>query len=157
MEIRDSLHLGTYKWVSQYPVFFYPLIKGKDLLLQTIKHIANKTQIKFSARAKTAARNAAVVWCVDETSLKILRTWNDYAELIQETGLIQIPVRLKASRHFDGIRGLNIVYSGSINTGKAVNILINALIKIKESNFHLTIIGDGPLLKDLKIRRNYSR
>lgn len=132
------------------PFSFIWNFKGKEFLVQALKHIANEIQITFSFRAKKAAKKAEIVWCVDETALQKMLNWRANAGLMQETGLMTIHDQLKYYRHYDGVRSLNIVWSGMITTGKALGILIAALIKIKNLNFHLTVIGDGPLSNKLK-------
>ena len=132
------------------PFSFIRYFKGKEFLLQILKHIANEVQIKLSFRAKKAAKKAANVWCVDQTALNKLLQWQGKAELMQETGLSAIPDHSKSNRHYDGVRCLNIVWSGMITTGKALGILIEALTKVKKLNFHLTVVGDGSLSMILK-------
>jgi glycosyltransferase involved in cell wall biosynthesis len=132
------------------PFSFIRGYKGKSFLVQLLKHLANEVQIKLSFRAKKAAKKASIVWCVDETAVKNMKQWNANAELMQETGLNQLPDKFVLNRHYDGIRCLNLVWSGMITPGKALNILIKALLELKNFNFHLTVIGDGPLLNHEK-------
>ena len=40
---------------------------------------------------------------------------------------------------------LNLIWVGSIDERKALGILISALGKVKHSNWHLNVLGDGPL------------
>ena len=132
------------------PFSFIRGFKGKEFIIQLLKHIANEINIAFARRAKKAARKADIVWCVDETALKKMMQWRAKAELMQETGLNTTPIKLISNRHYDGIRCLNLVWSGMITTGKALNILIEAMINLRHLNIHLTIIGDGPLLNSVK-------
>ncbi len=132
------------------PFRFINYFNGKEFLLQTLKHIANEFQISIAKRAKKAAIKAEIIWCVDEIALKKLIQWQGKAELMQETGLSTIPDHSKSNRYFDGVRCLNLVWSGMITTGKALSILIDALTQVKDLNFHLTVIGDGPLSPTLK-------
>lgn len=132
------------------PYSFINDFKGKEFLFQSLKHVSNEVQIRLAHRARKAAEKAEIAWCVDETGLNKMVEWNAKAELMQETGLSALPDQSRSKRHFDGIRRLNIVWSGMLTTGKALKILIDALIILKDSNFHLTVIGDGPLLNSLK-------
>lgn len=132
------------------PFSFISGFKKKEFFTQALKHIANELQIMLSFRSRRAAKKAEVVWCVDNTALNKMLSWSANAELMQETGLNSLPVKLKSKKYYDGVRSLNIVWSGMLTTGKALIILIEALIKGKKLNFHLTVIGDGPLLDSMK-------
>lgn len=132
------------------PFSFLRGFKVKDLILQVIKHIANEVQIKLSLRAKKAAKKAKLVYCVDKKAMEIMNKWGANTELLSETGLSILHNGIQ-DRSFDGKRCLNLVWSGMITPGKALHILIEALIRIKEINFHLTIVGNGPLMEQMKI------
>ena len=143
---------GPINGFHSIPFSYIQSFKGKEFLIQTLKHLANEAQIRFSYRAKKAAKKAAIVWCVDDTGLKKLTQWHANVELMQETGLNPLPDNLRVDRHYDGVRCLNLVWSGLIISRKALNILIVALIKLKNLNVHLTVIGEGPLSNQLKIQ-----
>jgi glycosyltransferase involved in cell wall biosynthesis len=125
-------------------------LKAKEYLLQHIKYFFNELQIMITSRPKKAARKASVVWCVDELAQKIIKNWGGKTDLLQETGLniIRDSHSLEKS-NFVQTRVLNLVWSGNITTGKALTILIDALLQNKELNFNLVVLGDGPLLQEL--------
>ena len=141
---------GPINGFHSIPFSFIRYFKGKEFLMQSLKHVTNELQIRISNRARRAAEEAKIVWCVDQRTMNQMVHWNANAELMQETGLVTIPHYLQSNRNYDGVRCLNLVWSGMITTGKALNILIQALIELKNYNFHLTVIGDGPLLDNLK-------
>ena len=132
------------------PFSFIRSFKGKEFFIQSIKHISNEIQILTSIRPKQAAKKAELVWCVDQVAYNKLKKWRANVELLQETGLSVLPDRNSSLKKYDGKRKLNIVWSGMITPGKALFILIEALIKIKELNFELTIIGDGILKETMQ-------
>lgn len=131
------------------PFSFINCFSGKDYLFQLLKHIANETQIKLAFRARMAAKKASVVWCVDDSAYKKMSQWTKNAELMQETGLNALTELSKTNKEYDGKRMLNLVCSGMITTGKAYFVVIDALLKIRDRNFHLTFLGDGPLKANL--------
>lgn len=132
------------------PFSFILSFKGKELIFQSIKHIANKIQIKLTSRGKEAARKAKIVWCVDKIAYENLIKWGSNVELMQETGLVLLPQKSIQGKYYDGNRKLIIVWSGMINSGKALHILIKALIKVKLLNFQLMVLGSGPLINQMK-------
>ena len=132
------------------PFSYIKGFKVKELIVQSLKHIANELQIKLSIRARKAAKKANIVWCVDNTAFKKMSSWSANAELMQETGLNSLPENLKTSKNYDGVRCLNLVWSGMVTPGKALEILIKALINLQDLNFHLTVLGDGPTLLSIR-------
>jgi glycosyltransferase involved in cell wall biosynthesis len=141
---------GPINGFHSIPFSFLRSFSGKEYILQSIKHWANEIQIATSSRAKKAAQKAALVWGVDEKAVKTLTKWKANAELMQETGLNPIANDKIVARNYDGVTSLNLVWSGIMISRKALNILIQALIKVKHLNFHLTVLGSGSLLDQLK-------
>lgn len=131
------------------PFSFIKCFKGKEFLFQSLKHIANKIQIDFAYRARKAAKKASIVWCVDKAAYKVMKVWSKNVMLMQETGLNSISKEFQLTRHYDGKRTLNIVCSGMITTSKAYFIVIESLLQLKDKNFHLAFLGDGPLKENL--------
>jgi glycosyltransferase involved in cell wall biosynthesis len=141
---------GPINGFHSIPFSFLRSFSRKEFILQSIKHWANEIQIATSSRAKKAAEKAALVWGVDEKAIKTLTKWKANAELMQETGLNLINTDQNRIRNYDGERCLNLVWSGIMISRKALNILIQALIRVKDLNFHLTVLGSGSLLYQLK-------
>lgn len=148
-ELGIPFFWGPINGFHSIPLSFIKCFSGKEYLSQILKHIANKTQIKFSYRARKAARKASLVWCVDDISFYKLKEWKANVELMQEAGLQNYMLKSQKNRYYDGKRRLNIVCSGMITSGKAYFILIDALLRLKNENFHLTFLGDGPLKSKL--------
>lgn len=140
---------GPINGFHSIPFSFLRSFSLKEFILQSIKHLANEIQIRTSSKAKKAARNATLVWGVDEKAVKTLKKWKAKAELMQETGLNLINEDQVVTRNYDGKRCLNLVWSGIMVSRKALNILIQALIKAESINFHLTVLGSGALHNQL--------
>lgn len=151
-----------YLWKMGIPFFWGPtngfhsipfsFIKNmplKERIVQSLKHITNEIQIKTAIRPRKAAARAECIWCVDEVALKNIQKWSKKGELLQETGIL-INNNTINNRYYDGERALNLVWSGMITPGKALDILINSLIQNSNLNFKLIILGDGPLKKSLQ-------
>ncbi|WP_304199877.1 glycosyltransferase [Flavobacterium alvei] len=135
------------------PLSFLKSLKGKEYVFQHLKHFFNELQILISDRPKKAAKKASVVWCVDEVAQKKIKEWGGKTDLLQETGLSLIEDEtFVAKKEFVSPNVLNLVWSGMITSGKALGILIDALVLNKDLNFRLVVLGDGPLLQEMKIR-----
>lgn len=131
------------------PFPFIKTYKGKEFLFQALKHFSNEIQIKFANRPKKAAKKAVLVWCVDQVGFNKLSKWGAHTILMQETGLSVLPNHILNSKTYDSFRPLKLVWSGMITPGKALYILIEALIKVKELKFELTILGEGVLKEQM--------
>lgn len=132
------------------PFSFIKGFQGRDFLFQSLKHISNKIQIQTAIRPRRAAKKASQIWSVDYAAYKHLNTWcNSNVEIMQETGLSVINERYTI-RRYDNNEPLRIVWSGNIVPGKALHILLLALMKTDKLNFFLTVLGDGFLKKELQ-------
>jgi glycosyltransferase involved in cell wall biosynthesis len=135
------------------PMSFLKSLKGKEYFFQYLKHFFNKVQILISIRPKKAAKKASIVWCVDKIAQKKIEDWGGKTDLLQETGLsLMNNIAFDLNKKFENPNVLKLVWSGMITTGKALGILIDALILNKDLNFSLIVLGDGPLLQEMKIR-----
>ena len=145
--------LGPTNGFHSIPFSFLKNLKGKDYIFQNLKHIFNEIQIKTAVRPKNAAKKASLVFCVDEICQKHISKWAEMTDLLTETGLStkETPIVIKKMTY--GLdRPLKLVWSGMITPGKALSILLDALLLNKDLNFKLTVLGDGPLLKDMKVK-----
>jgi glycosyltransferase involved in cell wall biosynthesis len=132
------------------PFSFIKGFRGKDFIFQSIKHISNEIQIKTAIRPRMAAQKASHIWCVDNTAYAQLTKWTtNKVEILQETGLSVINDQSK-NRRYDNDQPLKISWSGHLVPGKALHILLQALMKTDTLDFHLTILGDGPLKAELQ-------
>lgn len=135
------------------PFSFLKELKGKDYIFQNLKHIFNEIQINTAVRPKNAAKKASLVFCVDEIGQKHVSKWAEMTDLLTETGLSTKETLIVIKKMTYGVdRPLKLVWSGMITPGKALSILLDALLLNKDLNFKLTVLGDGPLLKDMKIK-----
>lgn len=131
------------------PISFLKSFSGKEFLFQFMKYAANMTQIRLAYRARKAAKKASIVWCVDDAAYQKMKVWSKNAELMQETGLTALAHKQKSSLAYGRKKTLNIVCSGMITTGKAYSMVIESLLRLKDMDFHLTFLGDGPLKESL--------
>jgi glycosyltransferase involved in cell wall biosynthesis len=155
-----------YLWKLDIPFFWGPIngfhsipysflkdFHGKDYILQYIKRFFNELQIKIALRPKIAAKKASFVWCVDAISLNNIKKWTDKVDLLTETGLTHNSLHQLSSKiKYYKNRSLNLVWSGRIEYGKSLSILIDSLLLFNEYNFKLVVLGDGPLLNEMKKR-----
>lgn len=145
---------GPINGFHSIPFSFLKSFKGKDYIFQILKHLANNFQSKNASRPKIAAKKASLIWCVDMITKNKINHWNTKTDYLQETGLktVNSSNSDESKKRFDGIRPLKLIWSGMITPGKALRILIDALLINKDFNFELTVLGDGPLMDEMKIK-----
>lgn len=135
------------------PYSFLKDFRGKDYFFQNIKRFFNEMQIIIALRPRIAAKKASFVWCVDKISLKNISNWTKNVDLLSETGLTTNNfLHFFSKDKYNKDRTLNLVWSGRIEFGKSLSILIDSLLLLNEYNFKLVVLGDGPLLNEMKKR-----
>lgn len=101
---------------------------------------------------KAVVRGAnAVVAISDDVNHFLQKKWGVKSVTIMRgfdfEKISAIPVSQKYDRSSGMIR---IMYIGRLISGKGVDILLSALLKLSEKNWELLIIGDGPTRKSLE-------
>ena len=151
-----------YLWKLKIPFYWGPIngfhcipfpfiikMSLKNIFFQTLKHIFNYLQIKFSLRARKTAKVANLVFCVDRKAVDTIKRWGGKAILLQESALAKI-LFISSRKDYSSSDILKIIWCGMITPGKALDILLESLLYVKNLNFILTIVGDGPEKKLLK-------
>jgi glycosyltransferase involved in cell wall biosynthesis len=141
-KLNPPIIWGPVNGFHSVPLRFYKNYRAQQILAQGVKYIFNELQILVSIRPRIMAQKASLIYCVDKTAKRSITKWHGKTKLLQETGLtLQNEIR-KEKIDFNTIE---LVWSGNITTGKALNLLLQALTEIDFKNrIHLTVIGDGP-------------
>ena len=134
------------------PLKFYSNFRFSQIIAQYLKFIFNELQILSCIRPRKLAKKAALVYCVDKIANNVISNWGGNTKILQETGLspdYQFTTSPRKNKR------LELVWSGNITTGKALNFLLQALSELKlQDEVHLTVIGDGP--EKFWLQRNFS-
>lgn len=129
------------------------LLKGKPLLSRIkfqIKNLINTFQLGYSLRVRHAFERADVLIAATKDSQSIIneRFGKDSIHLA-ETWLSPAPV-LDDSKFRNIAAGVKLVWSGTHNDRKNLELCLRALARLKNKNWLLQVLGSGPLTESLK-------
>lgn len=141
---------GIPNWPSQ--LFTDLSLKSKIFLI--LKNCINKTQFKYSYRLKNALKYTNLLLTATSDNRDVLYKVHKITSInIPENGIVSstmdkpvLNVNLKEGEL------LNIIWIGSIDERKSINFLIDALRHIKDKNWHLHILGEGPIKEKMQLR-----
>ena len=128
---------------------FYPLMGWKAMLLERVRNMVSFLFFRFNPFFKGTIRNASLIYCVNEETRIQARRWLPFAEhhkvrmmldtSLDERFLSDRVVRQKTSPRFSAL------WVGRLLPRKGVEVLLNTAKLLKDENFRLTMVGDGPL------------
>lgn len=109
-----------------------------------VRNIVNFFQFRVNFTLQKVLRNTDVLLAsTSENGSSLFRRFKKDYFYIPENGLLRVPINLSLDKY--DVSLLQLVWIGNINDGKALMILLNALRKVKYSNYRLNIVGDGSL------------
>jgi glycosyltransferase involved in cell wall biosynthesis len=126
--------------------FPWRFLKAVDLpggIREVARNIVNSWQLSFSRAVRRACRSASVVMAANSTGQRdLLRTQGVPVVRQLETGVERSPIRSKPQR--DPSEPLRILWSGRLESWKALPLLLSALAKLPKScHYELRILGVG--------------
>jgi glycosyltransferase involved in cell wall biosynthesis len=135
--------------MNTVPLNILNLLSLKDKLPFYIRTAINWIQIRFHIRLKRAVMNSRVL-LVSTTEIKdkVRRRFKITSQYLPENGILE----LKRTAHFSfnlesGI--VNLVWIGSLDSRKYLDLLLEALNQVISKNWKLNVIGSGPRQKEL--------
>ena len=140
---------------QNFPLSFLPLLPAAEAAKELARGIANGLTLRLSLRVRAAARRAARIIASNSTNrADYAHAWNRRINLLLETGLKEVHdpdrsrfhARVAAKRSGQPAAPLQLLWSGELQTRKALPILLRALAEArKQASFELTVLGDGPM------------
>jgi len=131
------------------------LFKNKPLLTRlkfSTKNLINKIQLNYSGRIANAFHRADVlIAATNKTQRAILEKFDRESYLLSEQGVIgEIDL---AEEKFNTVHHcVELVWSGAHIERKNLQLCLDALALVKQDNWVLHILGEGPLTEKLKIQ-----
>lgn len=115
-----------------------------------IRSCINSYQQQFSLRIRQAFTRADVVLASTEETCDIIwKRFHIKAEYLPENGIVEETRPNFINEKFN-FQKLKLIWVGRIDARKSLRTLLETLKRIKEKgDFHLDIVGDGPLKKSL--------
>jgi len=116
-----------------------------------LRNSVNLLQFKFNSRVKSALKRANLLLAsTTETQKLILDTYEIQSIHLPENAITLDMLRNQKLVSFSPNECVNIIWVGSIDERKSLDILLSALSIMKTSNWHLYVVGTGHLLKKCK-------
>lgn len=133
---------GPIQGVENRPIALFPALSTKGKVNALVRRVVHNGMLWFLPRVRKALKRADAVFAATPNTVKQLkRIHHKDAIYLPENGILKMertePVVMKDT--------LNLIWVGSIDERKALGILISALGKVKHGNWHLNVLGEGPL------------
>jgi glycosyltransferase involved in cell wall biosynthesis len=132
---------------QNFPFRFLAMLSPVEAFKEGMRGLSNILTLRFSSRVHAAARAAAVIIGANSTNQRDYeRAFHRTVDLHVETGLHQVtePDRSRfRERLINSGDPLKILWSGEMQSRKALPILLRALAAIPDVPFELTVLGDG--------------
>lgn len=128
---------------------FYPMMSRKARLFETIRNGVSYLFYRFNPFFKGTIRHASLIYCVnvetrDEARRFLPQTEHHRIRMMLDTSLDDRFLADPVIREKTGTR-FSALWVGRLLPRKGVEILLNTAKLLKDENFELIMVGDGPL------------
>jgi glycosyltransferase involved in cell wall biosynthesis len=139
---------GTY----QVPEVLLSFVPQKQKFAYKLRNYSNLLQLQHSKRLKKVFKsNGFIFSSTTDDSRNFFKYYQRTTGLLAENHIqTQQVITDNLNEHKAPKDVVNLLWCGRIDGGKALIILIEALKRIESTNWKLSIIGDGPLRKQLE-------
>lgn len=133
---------GPIQGVENRPIALFPALSFKGKINALVRRVVHNGMLWCLPRVRKALKRADAVFAATPNTVKQLKyIHHKDAIYLPENGILKMertePIFMNDT--------LNLIWVGSIDERKALGILISALGKVKNNNWHLNVLGEGPL------------
>lgn len=133
---------GPIQGVENRPIALFPALSIKGKINALVRRLVHNGMLMCLPRVRKALKRADAVFAATPNTVKQLKRIHHKDTIyLPENGILKMertePIFMNDT--------LNLIWVGSIDERKALCILITALSKVKHNNWHLNVLGDGPL------------
>lgn len=133
---------GPIQGVENRPLALFPALSSKGKINALVRRVVHNGMLWCLPRVRKALKRADAVFAATPNTVKQLKRIHHKDTIyLPENGILKMectePITMNDT--------LNLIWVGSIDERKALGILITALSKVKHNNWHLNVLGDGPL------------
>ncbi len=142
-KIKDVPYVwGPIQGVENRPIALFPALSFKGKINALVRRVVHNGMLWCLPRVRKALKRADAVFAATPNTVKQLKhIHHKDAIYLPENGILKMertePITMNDT--------LNLIWVGSVDERKALGILISALGKVKHNNWHLNVLGDGPL------------
>lgn len=145
---------GPVGGTQNFPGRFLPMLSLSEAAKEGMRTVANWLALR-DARVREAAQHATVLFAANSTNQRDLAdAFKREIDLLLETGLHEVTEpdrtrfegRMEDARCHRSPQPLRMLWSGELQTRKALPVLLRALAQVPaETSWQLDVLGDGPL------------
>ena len=128
---------------------FYPLM-GKARYIETIRNIVSTSFYRFNPFFKGTIAKASLIYCSNKETYSAASSFlpadqrhklKMMLDTVLDDAFFSVPLPEKRPAQ----RPLSALWVGRLIPRKGIEILLNTALLLKEENFTLTMVGDGPM------------
>lgn len=139
---------GPMQGVENRPLELYKALGTKGKINAFTRRIVHNLLLRYHPRVRKAIKRADVIFGATPNTVKQLRSlFHRDCIYLPENGIFKMMTDRPAK--FDG-NILKLIWIGGIVDRKGLIILLDALRKLNDSRWHLIVLGQGYLEKQLK-------
>ena len=145
---------GPVGGTQNFPFRFLPTLSPVEALKEGLRSVANRLAL-HKPRVRRAARKASMLFAANSTNERdFASVFRHPADRLLETGLHDVPEpdrtrfehRVEDFHHHLKLSPLKLLWSGELQTRKALPVLLRALTLLPpDIPWQLDILGDGPM------------
>lgn len=124
---------------------------SKRIETYMIRNNLHPLLFKYNSRVRKAIKRCDFIFAATPTTLdQLSRYHRKEAIYLPENGIMEMEVSSPVT--YAGPSPLQLIWIGCIDDRKALVLLLEALTKIKDENWHLNVVGGGGTLRDKMIQ-----
>lgn len=140
---------GPMKAVENKPTPLFRSLSIRGVVNALTRRIVHNGMFICSIRVRRAIKRSDIIFAATPNTVKMLKKWyNKDSIYLPENGILEMKRTIPIAFDFNCLR---LIWIGSINENKALIILLDTLLSLKSSKWHLDICGTGPLEDKLKL------
>ena len=145
---------GPVGGTQNFPVRFLSILSPVEAFKEFARGVSNWLSLRTKSRVRMAAKAASVIVGANSTNQRDYeRAFGRKVERLLETGLREVKepdrarfvARVEDARAGRAARPLRLLWSGELQSRKALPILLRALARLQTVSFELKVLGDGPM------------
>ena len=123
-----------------------------------LRNIINYIQFRYNSRLKMALNNTDLLLSSTTENKNLIFNIHSHQSIyLPENAIIDKLIQNDSHKKINklSVKHIQLIWIGSIDDRKSLDILLHSLGKISNMDWRLNIVGSGPLLSKMKILANY--
>ncbi|MBD5350733.1 MAG: glycosyltransferase family 4 protein [Bacteroides sp.] len=143
---------GPIQGVENRPLSLLKAFNNREKIGVILRRIIHNSMFRFQSRFKKALKRTDFIFGATPNTISSLKNIHGIdAVYLPENGILSM--ERNSPIHVTDNDPVRLIFVGMITDRKGLRILLDALRKVRSKNWHLDIVGDGPLKN--KLERQY--